>query len=115
MAKTVIVGCRLPNGIILELPGKPEVKVAIKGMNSVTINGALMAGHAETIVEEEFWNAWLSKNKDFAALSSGALFANANPADLADMAKDNKKRKTGFDKLTKDDEKESGVKDAKEE
>lgn len=105
MAK-VIVGCKLPHGIILENPLDPAHKVELNGLNKIEIIGA---DHATTEVDGEFWNLWETSNPDFAALKSGAIFVAKTVADAKAIAKEFKGEKTGFDKLVPD-AKENGVK-----
>lgn len=105
----VVIGCKLPNGIILEHPMKPDMTVSIAGLNSAVIIGA---DHATTAVEEEFWEQWFAVHKEFPAVKSGALFVAKSANDAKAIARENKERKTGFEKLNPADKKH-GVKPAK--
>lgn len=105
MAK-VIVGCKLPHGIVLENPLDPAQKVTLNGLNKIEIIGAT---HATTEVDAEFWDLWEKSNPDFAALKSGAIFVAKTAAEAKSIAKEYAKEKTGFDKLIPD-AKENGVK-----
>lgn len=108
----VLVGCKLPNGIIIEHPQDPEKKVTLNGLNKVVIIGA---DHAATAVDGDFWDAWLAANKEFSALVSGAIFVAKDARSLADAAKENAGRETGFEPMKKDgkDKRASGVKTEK--
>jgi hypothetical protein len=106
MAKQVTVGCKLPNGLTLEHPLNPDVKVTLNGLNRITIIGA---DHATTEVDGDFWDHWHAVNKEFPAVKSGAIFVAKNPNEVAAIAKEFKGRKTGFEKMKKDAE---GVKPA---
>jgi len=94
--KTVIVGCKLPHGIVLENPLDPSVKRLIKGKNSSLIVGA---PHCTTEVDADFWAAWLGANADFPAVKSGAIFEAKSEADAAAIVKETLAEKTGFEPM----------------
>lgn len=96
MAKIVIVGCKLPHGVILEHPMDPEKRVELKGKNKALIIGS---DHATTEVDADFWEQWSAVNKEFPAVKSGAIFVAKNAADVAAMAAEFKGRKTGFEAM----------------
>lgn len=96
MANIIVVGCKLPNGIILEHPLDPAVRVELAGMNRVTIIGA---GYATTQVDRSFWDAWEATNKDFPAYVNGSIFVAKSDADLAAAARERAKVKTGFEAM----------------
>lgn len=108
MAKLITVGCKLPNGIVLEHPLKPELTVSLNGLNKIIIIGA---DHATTEVDADFWEQWYGVNKEFPAIKSGAIFVAKNPNEVAAIAKEFKDRKTGFEKMKQEDKK-SGLKPA---
>jgi len=95
MAK-IIVGCRLPHGIILNHPLNPEDTVELNGLNKVVIVGA---DHATTEVDEDFWGIWKTAHKDFQPLKSGAIFEAKNVAEAKGKGKELKAEKTGFEKV----------------
>lgn len=67
---TVVVGCKLANGIIMQVDDKA---ININGFNTAQIIG----GHGITEdVDEEFWNAWVEKNKENSLYTGGFIFAN---------------------------------------
>jgi hypothetical protein len=105
MAK-VLIGCKLPNGIILENPLNPDEKVTLKGLNRATIIGST---HVTTEVDADFWDLWKSTNPEFSALKNGAIFEAKDKASAKDKAKDTDK--TGFEKMDPKDKKH-GVKPA---
>lgn len=109
MAKTVIVGCKLPHGIILEHPMDPSKTIEIKGQNKVVIIGA---DYATTEVDGDFFEQWLAVNKEFPAVKSGAIFVAKSSADVAAVAKEFAERETGFEPMRTDgkDKRASGVK-----
>lgn len=53
----VTVGCKLPNGLMLEV-GPKQVQVAGWRNNAVKIVG----GYGLTQVEKAFWEAWLAEH-----------------------------------------------------
>lgn len=96
MASTVIVGCKLPNGVVLECVGNDGkvVKVTLAGVNSSKIIGAT---HGETVVEADFWASWKKANERFVPFQSGAIFEAKTSKDAAAKAKDTSK--TGLEPL----------------
>jgi hypothetical protein len=107
--KTVVVGCKLPQGLIIHHPMEPERTVELRGINKATIIGA---DHATTEVDAEFFEQWAAVHKEFPAVKSGAIFVAKNAADVAAIARENKARKTGFERMKTDgkDDRAAGVK-----
>ena len=99
MSKTVLIGCRLPNGLILELPNDPSKTVELNGLNKAVIIGA---DHATTEVDAEFWEAWKAKNSDYAPLLNAAIFEAKDAASAKSKAKEVEKVKTGFEPMPQD-------------
>lgn len=95
----VIVGCKLPHGIILEHPKDAKVKVHINGLNKIVVIGA---DHSKTEVDADFWAAWSAKNKEFPAILSGALFFASDVESVESIAVETKAEKTGFEPMKKD-------------
>ncbi len=89
MAK-VTIGCKLPNGLIIEVDG---VRVTLNGVNRSNIIGAT---HCTTEVEESFWAAWLAEHKEFVPITSGSIFVAKNANEAAAIVKDNP-TKTGLE------------------
>ena len=72
---TVVVGCKLPNGVVLEV-----------GTQSIVLNGSndakVIGGHGITRgVPADFWAAWLEENGDRAMVKNGFIFAHDKAAD----------------------------------
>lgn len=107
MAK-VIIGCKLPHGLVLENPLNPNEKVTLNGANKALVIGSK---HATTEVDADFWKLWKSTNPKFPALANGAIFEAKDAASAKALAKETEKEKTGFEKLDPKD-KTSGVKPA---
>lgn len=98
MAKNIIVGCRLPNGLILRHP-KTGAEVEIAGANKERIIGS---GYALTEVDEEFYKEWLASHKDFAPIVSGAIVSGATEKDVSAALREVEKEETGFEGLSQD-------------
>jgi hypothetical protein len=96
MPGKVIVGCKLPHGLVISHPNAPEKKAVIQGLNKSIIKGA---SHVMTHVDADLWEAWASTHKDFPALKSKAIFV-AKTQDEADgKSKDLSKVKTGLEPM----------------
>lgn len=91
--KTVRIGCKLPHGIVLELPNAKPVE--LNGLNRALIIGT----YGETEVDADFWAAWKLTNKDYPALKSGAIFEAKNRFELEAKAKELVDEKTGFEPM----------------
>ncbi|MGZ9981548.1 hypothetical protein ACXXCT_08770 [Bordetella bronchiseptica] len=93
---TVIVACKLPNGMILDIPGA----------KSVTLNGAnhpeAIAGHGFTEVDAAFWDAWTKLYPDFQPLKKELIFAQGGERSATSKAKERKGEKTGLEGLDPD-------------
>jgi len=98
MAKNIIVGCRLPNGLILRHP-KTGAEVEIAGANKERIVGS---GYAFTEVDEDFCKEWLAAHKDFAPVVSGAIVSGETEKEATAALREKKKKKTGFEGLSQD-------------
>ena len=105
---TVTVGCRLPNGLIIDDPLNPNRMVILNGRNKATIIGAQ---YGVTLVDKEFWDMWISQNANFSAVKSGAIFAVGNIKDIAIAAKEVENERTGFEPMP---QKVPGIEPAKE-
>ena len=87
----VTVGCKLPNGIILEMGDKRQL---INGSNGALIIG----GHGITEnVDKDFFEAWLAAHADLPFVTGGFLFANDKASNTSAEAKDNATSATGFE------------------
>lgn len=106
---TVIVGCKLPNGLILESPIDPTIKVELNGINREIIAGS---GYGSTEVDAEFWKLWESQNKEFPPYKSQAIFVARSAPDIAAKAKELKEELTDLEPMRTDgkDRRAKGVK-----
>ena len=86
MAETVTVGCKLPNGLILEQGG---YKVELNGSNSsLVVGGYGLTGN----VDKEAFEAWLAVHADQPYVRKELVFAQAK-------ANENASEKTGLEGL----------------
>lgn len=107
MAETIIIGCRLPNGIVLSHPKNPKLLVTLNGSNKSLVIGA---DYATTEVDASFWTAWKLANKEMTVYTSNAIFEATSVKNAADTAKELAKEKTGFEPMTHGDMENMGVK-----
>lgn len=92
MAKTVLIGSKLPNGLIIDTQsGK---KAEINGLNKAVIIGATFV---TTQIDAETWAEWTTQNPDYPALKHGFIFEAANQNEAAAKAKDTDK--TGLEPM----------------
>jgi hypothetical protein len=98
MAK-IIIGSKLPYGLILEHPKDKTKTITIDGLNSSKIIGAT---HMCTEVDGDFWAAWMAENKQFSAVVSGAIFEAKTVSDANAIAREQKDRKTGLEPMKPD-------------
>jgi hypothetical protein len=120
---TVLVGCKLPNGLIMEIvepnmlvgaDGKPlpgalvpqplpiGKRYFLKGANSVRENPRAQQGvhpYAMTRVPRAFWDAWLERHKDRDFVKNGLVFVAEDDASARDMAKEFINQRTGLEGL----------------
>ena len=96
--KTVIVGCKLPNGIHLDLRehGKPLKRVSLRGANAANVIGGY--GITEN-VPEDFINRWLEVNSEHPAVVNGLIFAQKNFASAKSEAHEKRELKHGIEPL----------------
>lgn len=110
---TIIVGSKLPNGLVLKHPLKTEITVVIRGKSAaprMRPNGPpLIVDYMTTEVDAEFWETWKVAHKDFAPLKSGAIFEAKTSENAKAMAKATEKLKTGFEPRSQESD---GVKPA---
>lgn len=95
-AKTVLIGCKLPHGLILDHPLDVSKKVELAGLNKAIIIGA---DCATTPVDGEFWETWKTVHKDHPAIKSGAIFEARTTEEVKAKAKELKEEKTGFEAM----------------
>ncbi|EMB4114254.1 MULTISPECIES: hypothetical protein [Serratia] len=94
MAEQVTVGCKLPNGLVLEVDGHQQAVAGYRG-EDVRIIG----GYGLTPVDKELWDAWLKIHKDQPYVKNGVIFAQDNGNSARAQAKEQEKLKSGLDPL----------------
>lgn len=97
----VVIGCRLPHGIVLHDPTDPKLTVTLAGLNKAQIIG----GAGLTQVPSDFWDKWNavhSQEPVFPALESGAIYMAKSLGDAEAIAREYAKRKTGFEPMPQD-------------
>lgn len=89
MAETVIVACKLPHGIILEV-----------GKEKVELKGSMHLGRPQTPfymasqivgltkVSRDFWEAWVKQHENFVPYQKGFIFAADKKKKVLDEAKE---------------------------
>lgn len=120
---TVVVGCKLPNGIELrayvmaeEMEAHPGgahlVKKGRPVPGSFTVNGnsfpeggapraaRMEAGFALTYgVPKKLWEAWLADNKELPAVTNGLIFAHSSERSAIADSREKEKVRSGFERL----------------
>jgi hypothetical protein len=122
----VLIGCKIPNGIILELITEPskDVKeqtlqprptgprVTLKGSNTLRTDRRMAQAqhlYATTRVEAAFWNAWYARNRDMDFVKNGLVFVAKNESELKGISKERQGVATGLEPLNPDLSKESRI------
>lgn len=94
----VVVGCKLPNGLICEL-GKPGddnyTRVVLNGANASQVAG----GFGLTSVSKAFWESWRDKHKRLDFVRKGLVFMHTDMASAVDHAKDSAGLRSGLEPL----------------
>lgn len=94
---TVTIGCKLPNGIIMEVEGAKPVR--INGWNNNLIQGA-EHGLTEN-VPAATWEAWKKEHAESKLVKGGFIFASGTAEGAKGKAKDRKDEKSGHEQLPK--------------
>lgn len=106
MAQTITIGCRLPSGIVLELPGKPHVH--LNGQRQAQERSRIILlsedDYGLTEVDADFWAEWKrvyggSGDNMFAPLKNGAIFEAKNASEAKAVQKELKNEKTGHEPM----------------
>lgn len=105
MGDKVYIGCKLHSGIILEVNGK-----------SVTLNGVTSSKEQDfvtftpfsgavglTLVDKDFWEAWVKQYPEFPAYKNGLIFASNKEKKVVDEAKEKATLKSGTERMTDND------------
>lgn len=101
---TVVVGCKLPNGLLLSVDGvtiringsaryhmpRPDKKHLAPGVNEY-------AGDGFTVVARGFWEKWHEQYKDYGPVVKGLVYSASSIAKARDKAEAHADEKTGFE------------------
>lgn len=105
MAKeTVLIGCRLPNGLIMHHPANRELAVRLAGTHGKPMDNGLWTPpqpYSVTRVSSEFWEAWKAVHQGYAPLKTRAIFECQSEEDARSISKEMAKHKTGFEGMSK--------------
>lgn len=112
----VIIGSKLPHGLVLNHPLEAHIKVTIRGLNSApkgTNDQPMIVPYMTTEVDSDFWDAWKlvhnHSTKPFRPLASGAIFECSSVESVEKVYREREKEKTGLEPLSRT---EAGVKPA---
>ncbi|CAM8498013.1 MAG: hypothetical protein [Bacteriophage sp.] len=105
MAEVVTVGCKLPNGLLIDVDG---VVVHINGANSSSVVGGY--GLTEG-VDKDYFEKWLKQHANQRYVKGELVFAQAKTNSAQSKASENAKVKTGLEGLPQDKPMEGVVKD----
>ncbi|QGX88556.1 hypothetical protein BHJ80_16750 [Escherichia coli] len=94
MAEMVTVGCKLPNGLVLEV-GQKRVQVAGWRNNAVKIVGPAV----RTQVDKVFFDAWLAEHGQQPYVKNGVIFAQDKANSAVSQATEQKAVKSGLEPL----------------
>jgi hypothetical protein len=120
--ETVVVACKLPNGIVLQLckkeqateqtPSGPRtVEIGVKSGDKYVVRGAsipwgttpkylMVGGYALTSgIPREFWDEWLRQNDDNDFVKRGLVFAHVAMEDTEAHAMEGEKVSTGLEPI----------------
>lgn len=90
---TVAVGCKLPNGLHLDIG---ETRVTLKGANAARVFGGF--GVTEG-VDKSFYEEWCRINAQHPALKNGLIFAEAEADSVEDRGEEQAELRSGFEQL----------------
>lgn len=102
MADVIVIGCRLPCGLVLEHEGK-QVTLAGQNQNKQGIILLSQDDYGETIVDASYWAAWKKANAGYTPLVTGAIFEAKNQAEAKSKQKELKGEKTGHEPMPQTD------------
>ena len=103
MAKeTVLIGCRLPNGLVLHHPKNRNITVKLVGTYATKTDSGLFIPpqpFTTTQVDAEFWAEWKAAYVGFPPLKTRAVFEARSDQEANAKAKNTPK--TGFEPMSK--------------
>ncbi|EJA3108147.1 MULTISPECIES: hypothetical protein [Cronobacter] len=96
MAETIVVGCKLPNGLVVEQDG---YTVTLNGSNSSNVVGGY--GLTEGVDKDAF-EKWLEVHKNQPYVKNELVFAQAKANSAQSKATENASVKSGLEGLPQD-------------
>ncbi|EGT5722946.1 hypothetical protein FZI38_01155 [Cronobacter sakazakii] len=96
MAETIVVGCKLPNGLVVEQEG---YTVTLNGANSSNVVGGY--GLTEGVDKDAF-EKWLEVHKNQPYVKNELVFAQAKANSAQSKATENASIKSGLEGLPQD-------------
>lgn len=96
MAETIVVGCKLPNGLVVEQDG---YTVTLNGANSSNVVGGY--GLTEGVDKDAFAK-WMEVHKNQPYVKNELVFAQAKANSAQSKATENASVKTGLEGLPQD-------------
>ncbi|EOG6131785.1 hypothetical protein ACLF4G_000847 [Cronobacter sakazakii] len=96
MAETIVIGCKLPNGLVVEQDG---YTVTLNGSNSSNVVGGY--GLTEGVDKDAF-EKWLEVHKNQPYVKNELVFAQAKANSAQSKATENASVKSGLEGLPQD-------------
>ncbi|ELY4670902.1 hypothetical protein ACOJBQ_003914 [Cronobacter muytjensii] len=96
MAETIVVGCKLPNGLVVEQDG---YTVTLNGANSSNVFGGY--GLTEGVDKDAF-EKWMEVHKNQPYVKNELVFAQAKSNSAQSKANENASVKSGLEGLPQD-------------
>ncbi|EIZ9495688.1 hypothetical protein ACM92Y_002149 [Cronobacter malonaticus] len=96
MAETIVVGCKLPNGLVVEQDG---YTVTLNGANSSNVVGGY--GLTEGVDKDAF-EKWMEVHKNQPYVKNELVFAQAKANSAQSKANENASVKSGLEGLPQD-------------
>lgn len=99
MSNTITIGCRLPNGLIIDLEDRSIPAIELAGARQAQERSKIILlseeDYGTTEVPVEFWEAFKKRvGPTFAPIASGAIFEAKNEREAKAIAKDLRGKKT---------------------
>ncbi len=109
-SETVLVGCKLPHGIYLDLYDGMNLRARVKLPGIMTFkiptdpprkfqNPEVVLGHTMTAVPRKHWEEWLEKNKRHPSVVNGFVYAAKNETEAKAVAREHERETTGFEQV----------------
>lgn len=102
MAEVVIVGCKLPNGLLLNVDGHTiringKARYNMPSPTRKNLNADVEFADGLTAVDKSFWEKWLAEHKDYGPVMSKLIYASPTRDAAIGKAEDTQEVKTGLE------------------